>query len=220
MQISAILISCLACTWVLATAEPISAFQTSGRAGSHAKTARAALAAMETREDLKSMAKSLNPIVGYFDPLGLGGQKFWGADNEATIGFLRHAEIKHGRVAMAAFVGYVLQSNGVYFPAVKLNGDGMTFKDIAAAGSPPDQWDALPTSAKAQILLFIGFLEMWGESSAILGKEGYAHYMKGGVPGKFPTFDADPHDFPFNIWDPFWVTVGMSREKLDKKLLA
>ena len=78
---------------------------------------------------------------------------------EASIGFLRHAEIKHGRVAMAAFVGYLVQYNGIHFPwAISLN--GMTFGDISAAGSPPEQWDALPLLAKAQIFTFIGFLEV------------------------------------------------------------
>ena len=74
---------------------------------------------------------------------------------EASIGFLRQAEIKHGRVAMAAFVGFCVQSNGIYWPWA-LNGDGVTHAQISAAGAPAAQWDALPTSAKVQILLFIG----------------------------------------------------------------
>jgi hypothetical protein len=57
-------------------------------------------------------------------------------------------------LAVAAFVGYIVQSNGIFFPW-KLTGD-VAFGDIAAAGGPPDQWDALPTPAKVQILLFIG----------------------------------------------------------------
>eukprot|EP00525_Craspedostauros_australis_P000803 CAMPEP_0198115298 /NCGR_PEP_ID=MMETSP1442-20131203/6453_1 /TAXON_ID= /ORGANISM="Craspedostauros australis, Strain CCMP3328" /LENGTH=87 /DNA_ID=CAMNT_0043772789 /DNA_START=192 /DNA_END=452 /DNA_ORIENTATION=+ len=68
-----------------------------------AKQARTSVAVQESKEDLVAMAKKLNPIVGFYDPLNLAEAEFWGASNEATIGFLRHAEIKHGRVAMAAF---------------------------------------------------------------------------------------------------------------------
>ena len=47
--------------------------------------------------------------------------------------------------------------------------------------SPPEQWDAIPVNAKIQILAWIGFLEFYSEIAG-------THYMKGGVPGKYPSF--------------------------------
>jgi hypothetical protein len=112
---------------------------------------------------LEALAKKLNPSVGFFDPLNIG------ESSKETIGWYRHAEIKHGRVAMAAFVGYCVQSNGICFPwnlqgpisgsANLANLPTISFADISAAGGPADQWDALPSAAKLQILVFIGFLE-------------------------------------------------------------
>ena len=96
------------------------------------------------QSSLESDAKSLNPLIGYFDPLSLTDAAFWGQPQDATIGFLRHAEIKHGRVAMAAFVGYCVQSNFVWPWKETMDGASFPSTDL----SPPEQWDALPLGAK------------------------------------------------------------------------
>merc|ERR1719163_1440625 len=141
------------------------------------------------------------------------------AGQEATIGFLRQAEIKHGRVAMAAFVGYIVQSNGIHFPWA-LTTSGVTYADISAAGGPPDQWDALPTASKVQILCFIGFLEICSESNYILAQNGNKHYMSGGKPGAFPSLKGVmPHPVPLDLYDPFGFSKNATPEKKEKGLL-
>ena len=146
---------------------------------------------------LKALAVKLNPVVGYWDPLNIG------MSGKETIGWFRHAEIKHGRVAMAAFVGYCIQATGFHFPwnlqgplglAVPSDTPTISFADISAAGGPADQWDALPSAAKIQILMGIGFLEMVSEASVFLEMDGEKHYVRGGKPGYFPTIiDKMPH---------------------------
>jgi hypothetical protein len=58
-------------------------------------SSRGSVAVQETKADLQALAKDLNPIVGFWDPLNLAEANFWGTTNEETIGFLRHAEIKY-----------------------------------------------------------------------------------------------------------------------------
>ena len=55
---------------------------------------RASVAVQESKADLEALAGELNPVVNFYDPLNLAEAEFWGDSNEATIGFLRHAEIK------------------------------------------------------------------------------------------------------------------------------
>jgi len=171
------------------------------RSGSVATNAKLA-----TVDDLKALAEKSNPVLKYYDPLDLASTTIWGETNEATIGFLRQAEIKHGRVAMAAFVGYIVQSNGIHFPW-PMTFDGTPFP--SASGSPPEQWDALPDAAKWQIILFIGFLEWFSEAAG-------THYMRGGTPGAFPKFsdhtELIPHPVPLNLFDPFGFSSKKSEE--------
>ena len=55
---------------------------------------------------------------------------------------------------MAAFVGYCVQANGFYFPWRLTGGPNpIMHADISAAGSPAEQWDALPIEAKYQIIV-------------------------------------------------------------------
>jgi len=178
-----------------------------------AMQSRTAGVSMMDVEGLKAQAKSLNPVVGFWDPLNLSGGEFWGDSNAATIGFLREAEIKHGRVAMAAFVGFIVHANNIKWPWSM----GWTVADDL---SPQQLWDSTPEIAKWQIILTISFFEFWRENSYVLAQDGEAHYMRGGKPGYFPTFDQLPHPVPFNLFDPFKLSKNASPEKKEKGRLA
>lgn len=181
--------------------------QNSNRAGT--------VAVRETQADLKVLAKELNPVVKFFDPLKLSELEFWEQSEEATIGFLRHAEIKHGRVAMAAFVGYCIQSNFVFTWPQTTAGDFPPSVDLL----PEEQWDAIPTYAKYQIIAVVGFFELWDE---IGGYGELDHYMRGRQPGKYPTlqyFRDTVHWVP-DLYDPARLNRKMSEEKRQRRLLA
>merc|ERR1719440_275238 len=113
-------------------------YPTGGMGGAAPPPIIAALAVggAESKADLETLAKNLNPAIGYFDPLNLAEGEFWEQSNEATIGFLRHAEIKHGRVAMAGFVGYCVHANGIHFPW-KIPGE----EPCAPGVSPTALWE-------------------------------------------------------------------------------
>jgi len=167
------------------------------------------LASSTVKDDLMSLAGEQNNVLKYYDPLNLADANFWEEGDAATIGFLRHAEIKHGRVAMAAFVGYCVQSQGIRWP-FDMQLDGAKFP--AAAVSPEAQWDAVSVNAKWQIFSFIALLEVLGENSCG-DLENSPHYMRGGQPGKYPDFEVFP-----NLYDPFNLFKKMSPELKAKRL--
>ena len=141
-------------------------------------------------DGLKELASKQNPVLGYYDPLNLASSNFWGDTDAATIGWLRHAEIKHGRVAMFGFVGYIVHEYGLRWgmplsPNVPMS----TFEGMSA----PAIWEALPIASKWQFVFFVGLLEIHSEGgfdkdASTLTKNGEKHYMRGGKPGYFPPF--------------------------------
>jgi len=180
------------------------------------QSTQSSVALHETKADLNALAQKLNPVVGMYDPLNLAEAEFWGYSNEATIGFLRHAEIKHSRVAMFAFVGYIAHANGIKFPwAMQMDGS-----PFPTETSPPQLWDAVSDSAKFQIFAVILFLEAWSE----IPSDSHQHYMAGGKPGAYPDFttgeDGIPHPVPFNFYDPFKLSSKRSAEAKERGLVV
>merc|ERR1719217_258397 len=173
--------------------------------------ARAPAPVMETKADLQALATDLNPVVGYWDPLNLLDLNLWGQGEEATIGWFRESEIKHGRIAMAGFVGYCVHANNI-----RMSGMAPDVQSIPTGLSAPEVWDAMPDIAKWQIIVFVGVLDTWRENKVVLEGEGQAHYMKGGKPGYFPTFDLLPHPVPFNLYDPWNVMATKTEEQKAK----
>merc|ERR1719384_2173250 len=169
----------------------------------------------EGKSDLVAIAEKANPFVKFYDPLSLADKDFWGWGNEATIGFLRQSEIKHGRVAMAAFVGYCVQSNFVFPWAQTLAGDAHPSADLV----PEAQWDAVPMGAKWQIFAVISMLELWDECG---GGGAMPHYMKGRQPGKYPAFALfrDNVHFVLDLYDPFGFNKKMSEETKERRLVC
>ena len=66
--------------------------------------------------------------VGYFDPLKLAEKV-----NDKTLLWFRAAEIKHCRVAMAAFAGCVVTGLGVHWPGA-IDMSGTTFESLGQGG--------------------------------------------------------------------------------------
>merc|ERR1711956_22753 len=118
--------------------------------------ARAAAPSMMDLPGLKDQASKLNPVVGYYDPLGLSSKEFWGSTEEAMIGFLRESEIKHGRIAMSGFVGYIVHANGIHWPWKG------PWESIPTDVSPQEAWDLTPEVAKLLAEVNNGRLAMTG----------------------------------------------------------
>jgi light-harvesting complex I chlorophyll a/b binding protein 1 len=92
------------------------------------------------------------PPLGRWDPLQIREQ-----GPERYRRFVE-MEIKHGRLAMAGFLGVLTTYSGVRFPGYLSTSENIKFSDIP--GGAISSWAALPTAAWFQIVIFITFCEV------------------------------------------------------------
>jgi len=124
------------------------------------------------------------------------GAKILEDTTPAALKWFQNAEIKHGRVAMVATIGFMTQKLGVHFPLYlgpsgsnafsPASSDawflsksaGVTFSDIAAA-APLDAVKMVPVAGWLQIFFVAGWFEsiafqrQWNEENDIPGDYGY-----------------------------------------------
>lgn len=117
-------------------------------------------------------------------------------DSPNAMKWFQNAEIKHGRVAMIATIGFMMQKYGVHFPLYLgpsgsnvfnpessdawflSTSEGVTFSDIAHA-APLDAPGMIPGAGWIQIFFFAGWFEsiayqrQWNEENDIPGNYGY-----------------------------------------------
>jgi hypothetical protein len=127
--------------------------------------------------------------LGYFDPLGLTTN-----GDQARFDRLRYVELKHGRIAMMAVVGYLSTAAGNRFDGI-ISYDGTKYADLPGGLAA---LKAMPIFGLCQIIGFIGIAEVV--------------FMKDVTGGEFPG------DFRNGFLDFGWDTFD-EETKLKKRTL-
>ena len=93
------------------------------------------------------------PPIGRWDPLQIREQ-----GPERYRRFVE-MEIKHGRLAMAAFLGVITTYSGLRWPGYLSLAEEIKFSDLP--GGAISSWAALPTASWLQIVIFVSFCEVY-----------------------------------------------------------
>ena len=120
--------------------------------------------------------------LGFFDPLGLVED-----GDQEKFDRLRYVEIKHGRVAMLAVVGYLIEQAGVRLPGA-ISYDGTTFADIPAGF---DALAAIPSAGFLQMFGFVGILEVFVMQDVQGTGEFVGDFRNGFIDFGWDTFDEE-----------------------------
>mmetsp|Transcript_710 Transcript_710/g.1497 ORF Transcript_710/g.1497 Transcript_710/m.1497 type:complete len:252 (-) Transcript_710:134-889(-) len=170
-------------------------------------------------EPAAPVAKQKVPLVGA-SPF-LGGKSFflgetewdlltmkWGS--EETGKFIRAAELKHGRSAMIATVGYAFHKLGLTFDKISPHEYLSITKDIKfadlAAMKPVDAMKSLPAESWGQMFAFITLIEIY-ELTHSSGKLAYDETVAPGLQPGGLTGDLG--------WNPLQITVDDRRRTVE-----
>jgi len=149
-----------------------------GSFGGSKSTSSSATSATVSASDLGVQAPT-----GYWDPLGLNANA-----DAATFNRRRAVEIKHGRVAMYATMGYIVPEY-YKFPGYLSPSLGLKFTDVPNGLAAISK---VPVLGWLQILWFIGLIEGSGFFSGQYGLGFQKDVTMSGTPGDygvgFPTF--------------------------------
>ena len=120
--------------------------------------------------------------LGFWDPLGLVED-----GDQEKFDRLRYVEIKHGRISMLAVVGYLVAENGIRLPGL-IAYDGTTFADIPNGFAA---FNAIPQAGIAQLVAFIGALELGFMKDATGENEFVGDFRNGFLDFGWDTFDEE-----------------------------
>lgn len=121
--------------------------------------AAAAFAPVPSVTTPKTVVKAFENDVGVTAPLGVFDPFGVIADgDQERFELLRYIEIKHGRIAMLAFLGQVITKSGVHFPGYLDRAQTVKFEDIPTGFGALEK---IPMGGYIQFFLFIFILVRW-----------------------------------------------------------
>ncbi|CAL1168559.1 unnamed protein product [Cladocopium goreaui] len=175
--------------WSLYTTSPL-------RAGREPRIARNFFGGDSTSYASFDPAKELGvqDPIGFWDPLGLSADK-----DEATFKRRRAVEIKHGRIAMYATMGYIVPEY-YKFPGYLSPSLGLKFADVPNGLAALSK---LPVLGGAQIIAFAGLIETTGFFQAASTTDG-----RGPREGQFSMKDSTETGEPGNYGVGFPTFLG------------
>eukprot|EP00978_Attheya_sp_CCMP212_P003013 scaffold6177_cov47-Attheya_sp.AAC.2 len=122
--------------------------------------------------------------LGFFDPLGLVAD-----GNQETFDRLRYVEIKHGRICQLAFLGQIVTRAGVHLPG-DIDYSGHSFESYPNGWAAISGPDAISGAGVAQIVAFIGFLEL-GVMKDITGGDFVGDFRNDALDFGWDNFDEE-----------------------------